>query len=69
MPRPAAGRYRTSAERRARFRWVPYDAYSETGTKIAGPIPGLFADKMVKGLASLLERLGHAVVIEDTADD
>ena len=45
------------------------DRYDETGTKVAGPIPGLFADKVVEGLAVLLGRLGYAVVVEVAVDD
>jgi hypothetical protein len=45
------------------------DAYEETGCKIAGPIPVLFADRMVEGLRRFLEQLGHTVVVEDAVDD
>jgi hypothetical protein len=45
------------------------DRYAETGTKIAGPIPVLFADLMIEGLRTLLEQLAHTVVVETTADD
>jgi hypothetical protein len=45
------------------------DNYSATGTKVAGPIPLLFADRMIDGLQSLLQQLGYEVVVETTADD
>ena len=45
------------------------DDYTETGTKIAGPIPALFADRVIEGLEALLTRLGHNVIIETAADD
>lgn len=41
----------------------------QSGTKVAGPIPGLFAEQVVAGLTSLLEGLGYHVVVEQTADD
>ena len=45
------------------------DNYDETGTKVAGPIPGLFAEQVIEGLAALFGRLGYAVVVEVAADD
>ena len=45
------------------------DAYEETGLKIAGPIPVLFADRMIEGLRKFLEQLGHSVVVENAIDD
>ena len=45
------------------------DNYDETGFKVAGPIPLVFADRMIEGLRVLLARLGHEVVVETTADD
>ncbi len=45
------------------------DDYENHGTKIAGPIPGIFAGKVIEGLKVFLERLGHEVVVETTADD
>ena len=45
------------------------DSYEETGSKIAGPIPVLFADRMIEGLRTFLEQLGHTVVVENAIDD
>lgn len=45
------------------------DDYSQSGTKVAGPIPGLFAEQLIAGLKSLLENLGHKVIVEHAADD
>ncbi len=45
------------------------DTYEETGSKIAGPIPVLFADRMIEGLRRFLEQLGHTVIVEDAIDD
>ena len=45
------------------------DDYSATGTKVAGPVPLFFADRMIEGLSTLLQQLGHEVVVETTADD
>jgi hypothetical protein len=45
------------------------DNYDETGFKVAGPVPLVFADRVIEGLTVLLMRLGHAVVVETTADD
>lgn len=45
------------------------DDYAQSGTKVAGPMPVLFAEQVVAGLKSLLESLGHRVVVENAADD
>ena len=45
------------------------DDYSQTGIKVAGPVPGIFAERMIAGLKTLLERLGYQVIVETTADD
>lgn len=39
------------------------------GTRVAGPVPVLFADQMVDGLRTLLERLGHTVIVQNASDD
>jgi hypothetical protein len=43
--------------------------YEETGSKVVGPIPVLFADRMIEGLRRFLEQLGHTVVVENAIDD
>ena len=45
------------------------DDYEHTGTRVAGPVPLLFADRMVEGLKTLLQRLGYNVVVETAVDD
>ena len=45
------------------------DNYEERGTRVAGPVPLKFADPMIEGLKTLLERLGCNVVVDTTADD
>ena len=46
-----------------------YSRYSETGIKVAGPIPVLFADRMIEGMKLLLERLGYEVTVKTAVDD
>jgi hypothetical protein len=45
------------------------DDYEDRGTRVAGPVPLKFADPMIEGLKTLLERLGYDVVVDTTADD
>lgn len=45
------------------------DNYEQTGSKIAGPIPVFFAERMIEGLRRFLEQLGHSVIVEDAVDD